>query len=171
MKLDNLQKTLPLFLIFIFLLTLAMGLKTNFFKANKKASSLLSFDKDVVENIELASQDSSIYLQKESDIWIISDESESTSAAKEKVEAFLQTIGRLDDSKLASVNKDKEASFALDSESAKTITINGGASQWKLSVGENTPDFLGNYVRLPDSDSVYASSDPLSQYFSIDYFK
>lgn len=162
------------YLLFIFLSLLIVSI---FFKNNpwqKEAEALLLLPKlqvDRVEKIKLSAESNKIILEKSGNEWFLLDnEKEATKAAKEKVDAFLQTIAGFKKSDLVSQNKEKFVNFELSDELAKKISFWQG-DELLLLVGKNSVDFMGSYVRVQNGDFVYKVNYPLSSIFTASAFK
>ncbi len=138
---------------------------TTVFKPQERNISRLSIPVVLLDTVEkiVMDGDETFELLKEGEQWVLDD---GRLADPEMIERALGSLGSLNSKELVSSNSEKHATYELDDEKGRRVTV--------FVQGQPVLDFVigkaskhsGQYVRLEGADDVYlASRSPLRSYF------
>ncbi len=157
------NKTLIAVAIFIVLLLIVIFTHEDPYQQPeaKNLPTLPKLQVDQINKVELVNKAEAITFEKEGDAWY------SSKPARYKID---ETFGSLVVEKLGDIELDRPVSesaekhnqFEVDEEGTRVKAFVGDAEALSLIVGKNTPDYRGTFVRLPDSDVVYATKKVIS---------
>lgn len=113
-------------------------------------------DITTLDKVEITNKTESIAFGKRGDNWWITSPNEYMvdKTFQNMVISKLETF-ELD--RLVSENKDKHGAFEVDEQGSRLKVYAGGKEILSLIVGKNTPDYKGTFIRLADSNAIYAT--------------
>ncbi len=160
------SKTFLAIVIFVILLGLVILLQEDPYETPETSALpvLPELSADAVDKIEIVNKTEAITFEKRGDDWFITSPAE-YKADKSFSSLIVDKLAEVSLDRVVSENKDKHSQFSVDEEGSHVKALSQGREILTLIVGKNTPDFRSNFLRLPDSDTVYASKLTLGSGF------
>ncbi|HIA13541.1 MAG TPA: DUF4340 domain-containing protein [Nitrospirales bacterium] len=155
-------RTVIAIVIFVALVGLVM---TTVFKPQERNLSRLSIPTVVPDTVEkiVLDGDETFELLKEGEQWVLDD---GRLVDPKMIERALESLGSLSSTELVSSNPEKHASYEIDEEKGRRVTVFVQDQPVLDFVIGKASTLVGPYVRLVDTDDVYlAKRSPVRSYF------
>ncbi len=152
--------------ILIVLLGLAIALQDDPYEKtdDSQLPDPLTLDAESVDKIEIVNQTEAMTFEKSSDVWWMTNPKQ-YKADTSFTTLVLDKLKEVRFERLVSEKKDKHDQFEVGENGSRVKAFAKGKEVLRLIVGKNTPDYRGTFVRLPDSDRVYATAASLGTGF------
>lgn len=154
------NKTIISLVVLIVLVGLIFLLKEDPYEKteDKALPDLPKIEAQNIDKLEFVNKTESITFEKRGERWW-------TSSPKEYLvddnfdTLVLKKIEKLALDRVVSENKEKHKKFEVDESGSQVKVFSKGQALLSVIIGKNTPDYRGTFVRLPDSDVVYATME------------
>lgn len=117
---------------------------------------LEKIDITTLDKVEITNKTESTVFEKRGDNWWITSPNEYM-ADKTFQNMVISKLEAFELDRLVSENKDKHGAFEVDEQGSRLKAYAGGKEIISLIVGKNTPDYKGTFIRLADSNAIYAT--------------
>jgi hypothetical protein len=167
------RKYLSTFILIGVLLILVAGvIGIRYYKEKKQAAPVANnfyenLDIDHITKIEIIKAGKLLNLIREKDKWTESVvDQEPQEAEKESVDGLLSTIKDIKIKEEITNKADKQELFQVTTNTLEVRLFQGEEEIADFFIGKTTPDFNGNYIRKDGENSIYATTERISSYFS-----
>ena len=154
------NKTIFALALFIILLVVVLLIQEDPYEPpkDKKFPELPKIETDSIDKVEIVNKTEGITFEKKGESW------ETTSPKEYRVDNSFKTLVVEKLSKIAldrtvSENKERHEKFEVDEKGTRVKVFSKNSELLSIIVGKNTPDYRGTFVRFPDSDVVYATTE------------
>lgn len=156
------NKTLIALGVFVLLFVVVLVVRKDPYEQKPKGEfpTLPAFDTSIIDKVELINKDEALTFTRKGEAWWITQPRE-VLANDTFSTLVVEKLGDIVLDRVVSRNADTHGKFEVDNEGTRLTAYSKGETKLTLVVGKNTPDYRGTFVRLPDSDSVYATRNVL----------
>jgi hypothetical protein len=113
-----------------------------------------------IDKVELVNKDDALTFTLKGENWWITQPKEVMANDSFKT-LVVDKLGDIALDRLVSDNADTHEKFEVGDNGTRLTAYAKGEAKLTLVVGKNTPDYRGTFIRMPDSDSVFATQKVL----------